>query len=253
MEVKLVSFTGCPGTVVSSAARLCYSSDTPDDIIQKMYDDESSRVKLINKIISMGHTSVLEHASFTFAISGISRVLTHQLVRHRMASYSQRSQRYVDEVNANFVVPPSIVANEQAMERYKQAILEVANCYKELQELGIPNEDARYVLANSAHSCIFVTMNARELMLFFKERLCTRAQWEIRTLAEQMASLAKQVTPEIFVGHVGPACIVNGRCTQGALSCKPNIKKAPGQVVELVQPKEEKEEEAINEEKDQSV
>ena len=142
--------------------------------------------KLLAKIIKMGHASTMEHVSFTFGIEGVSRVLTHQLVRHRLASYSQQSQRYVAEHDFEYILPPSIEEKPEAKERFQSLMDDIQKAYNELADMGIPKEDARYVLANATETKIVVTMNARSLMHFFNLRCCNRAQWEIRELAYKM-------------------------------------------------------------------
>jgi len=179
----------------------------------------------------MGHLSPFEHASYTFLLEGVSRALTHQLVRHRVASYSQRSQRYVTHDTFDYIIPPSLEGRTvdtddgpvDAVEYYR-GFMEHASCvYGKLRDaLGgkgeSANQDARYVLPNAAETKIMVSMNARELFHFFGERLCRRAQWEIRRAADEMLRLAKEATPVIFAG-IGPKCVQLGHCPEGKMSC----------------------------------
>ena len=181
--------------------------------------------------MQMGHESPIEHVVFTFYIEGISRAMTHQLVRHRLASYSQRSQRYVDHNTFDYVVPPRLQGKTVEMDGeridavayFEQTMAVIAQRYAKLQEALGPkgetsNEDARYILPNACETKILMTMNARELLHFFEERLCVRAQWEIRRAAEQMLQLAKGVCPSLFA-KAGPKCIRLGGCPEGTRSC----------------------------------
>ncbi len=216
MRVTLLSHTPEPEKTIAMAARLCYS---PSDILQlKKKLNNVSVEKLIRKIVRMGHHSVLEHVSFTFGIEGISRATSHQLVRHRLASYSQQSQRYVVfKDSINYITPQSIARNEESREIFKQITEECFDAYQKLLKLGIPVEDARYVLPNASETRIMVTMNARELLHFFRLRGCRRAQWEIRALAMEMLSIVKGVAPLIFE-KAGPGCLTGG-CTEGEFYC----------------------------------
>ncbi|WP_353893413.1 FAD-dependent thymidylate synthase [Proteinivorax hydrogeniformans] len=215
MEVKLLSHTPNTQQLVATAARLCYSADDIDDILKKMEDEKGK--KLINKLIKLGHQSPFEHISFTFGISGVSRSLTHQLVRHRIASYSQKSQRYVAESKFDYITPPSIQKNEEAAKKYGQLMEKIANCYEELSEIA-PKEDARYVLPNSCETKIVATFNARSLFNFFNHRMCTRAQWEIRLLSEKIYEIVNEIAPEIF-SHFGASCDSLGYCPEGSMCC----------------------------------
>lgn len=152
----------------------------------------------MKRIVNRGHESVLEHAVFSFRIGGVSRALTHQLVRHRIASYSQRSQRYVDEGEFDYVVPPMIRDNEKAMVIFKDMMLRSEEAYKELRGLNIQKQDARYVLPNATETRIIVTMNARSLRNLLSLRMKKDAQWEIRDLACMMFDLAYELAPQIF-------------------------------------------------------
>lgn len=216
MKVKLICHTPEPERTVAMAARLCYSPVGAEQLAEKMSDEQAN--KLVDKITDMGHLSTLEHVSFTFAIEGVSRVLTHQLVRHRIASYSQQSQRYVKEHDFEYIVPPSVASNPVAAARFSALMDDIRAAYDELVGLGVHQEDARYVLANATETKIAVTMNARSLLHFFELRCCTRAQWEIRRLAEAMLAEVRSVAPHLF-HKAGPTCVTQGVCGEGALSC----------------------------------
>ena len=215
MNVQLLTHTPDPERVVAAAARLCYSAAGIDRLLAK---DRAEQETLLRKILGLGHLSVLEHAAFTFGIEGISRACSHQLVRHRLASYSQQSQRYVSHKERfDAVIPPSIAARPGLASRFAALLDEVHAAYRELLEAGIPAEDARFVLPNAAATKIVVTMNARELVHFFELRCCRRAQWEIRAMAVEMLRLARQAAPLLFAG-AGPGCL-NGPCPEGAMTC----------------------------------
>jgi len=225
--IRLVHTTPDAERLVCAAAKLCYASD-PATIFEHGPREVET---FLGRLRRMGHLSPFEHASYTFLLEGVSRALTHQLVRHRIASYSQRSQRYVAAEPFTYVTPPSlsgkIVRTDSGpvdAEVFYRAFMESARgVYMKLREaLGgsgeSANEDARYVLPNAAETKIMVTMNARELFHFFGQRICTRAQWEIRAVAEEMLRLAKEATPVIFRG-AGPKCVTLGRCPEGKMSC----------------------------------
>ena len=216
IKVKLLEHTPHPERVVAMAARLCYSAAGAEELAEKMTDEQVE--KLVDKIIQMGHASTMEHVSFTFGIEGVSRVLTHQLVRHRLASYSQQSQRYVAEHDFEYILPPSIAERPEASERFKALMENIQQTYNDLVESGVPKEDARYVLANATETKIVVTMNARSLMHFFNLRCCNRAQWEIRELAYKMLAEAKAVAPLLFK-NAGASCVATGHCPEGAMTC----------------------------------
>lgn len=213
-KVELLACTGGE-KIAALAAKLCYSGATIGDLFQKVSAAEQK--EFLEKLASMGHHSVFEHLSFTFGIEGISRTLTHQLVRHRIASYSQKSQRYVVEKGFEYVTPPSIAGKQGAKEVYDKLMADVAECYSKLLELGAEAEDARYVLPNACETKIIVTMNARELLHFFRLRCCQRAQWEIRDMAEKMLIKAVKEAPSIF-SAAGPSC-VGGACAEGRMTC----------------------------------
>lgn len=184
MKVKLINYTKDPVTTMAKAAAVCYDS-SPD-------------MNIVKKCIESGHLSIAEFADFHFEISGVSRALTHQLVRHRVASYAQRSQRYVKEDNFDWVTPPSVVLSGLDLEMnigYNYLMNQIKILYGRLLEAGVPKEDARYILPNATYTTIHVKMNFRELMHFCSLRLCTKAQWEIRKMAEKMREvIAKEVS-----------------------------------------------------------
>ena len=215
MQVTLLSWTPEPEKTVAAAARLCYSDASILDLVEKMHGSSSN--KLVEKLVAMGHYSPLEHASFTFGIQEVSRALTHQLVRHRIASYSQKSQRYVGEKGFGFVMPPTITANPRAREQYLKIMDEINEAYSQLAAI-VEKEDARYVLPNACYTSIIMTMNCRSLLNFFERRCCTRAQWEIRRLAWKMLALVKEQAPTIFAKG-GARCDIDGSCPEGAMSC----------------------------------
>lgn len=189
MKVEIVSSTPNPEMTIAECARTCYDS--------KAKDVEGAR-KMIKSLIKAGHTAMIEHASITFKISGVSRVVTHELVRHRIASYAMRSQRYVNESVPTFVVPNEIASNNEARILFEQAMQNAWFAYKKLQEYGLKNEIARYVLPNAAESVICTTINFRALRNFFKLRLSKRAQPEIRELANLMLDKAIDIAPSCF-------------------------------------------------------
>lgn len=216
MKVKLISHTPDPQRMVAMSARLCYSPVGAEELSENM--SVAQVESLLAKIVEMEHLSTLEHVSFTFAIEGISRVLTHQLVRHRIASYSQQSQRYVSEHEFEYIMPPTIGANPSAKEKFEQLMGTIRSTYDELIALGVHKEDARYCLANATETKIVVTMNARTLLHFFELRCCARAQWEIRHLAELMLAEVRGVAPLLFK-KAGPTCVTSNYCGEGNLSC----------------------------------
>ncbi len=215
-NVRLLRFTPEPEKTIAFAAKLCYTASDIDGLEEKV--SGQNHKKFIEKILKLGHLSVLEHVSFTFGIEGISRATTHQLVRHRLASYSQQSQRYVSfKENLEYIIPPNIDSRPELKKRFKGMMNRIFDMYKGFIDDNIPAEDARYILPNAAATKIIVTMNARELLHFFTLRCCERAQWEIRLMAKKMLVLARKVAPVIFKG-AGPGC-VRGRCAEGEMTC----------------------------------
>lgn len=216
MQVELLYHTPDPERAIATAARLCYSPVGASELMETMPEEKVRSV--LATIMASGHYSTLEHASYTFAVDGVSRALTHQLVRHRLASFNQQSQRYVKFTGGfPLVKPPSVAENEQANEEFDKAMQAAASAYEKLVELGIPKEDARFVLPNAAETKIVITMNVRELLHFFEVRCCNRAQWEIRELACRMLDLAKPTAPFVFM-DAGAPC-VHGSCTEGKMTC----------------------------------
>lgn len=221
MNVKLVSYTPNPDQVCDMACRTCTSVECPD------ISTAVNKTNALRKALDSGHESVAEHAVFTFQIEGISRACSHQLVRHRMASYSQQSQRYVTKNEHSYVIPDKItecdkivwspIFKEYMNDSMEDIFIDLMDMcytfYDFMIDNGIPMEDARYILPNACCTNITVTMNARELRHFFKLRLCKRAQWEIRELAESMYECVKNIAPVLFEG-VGPACIMDGKCKE---------------------------------------
>ncbi|MBN2395122.1 MAG: FAD-dependent thymidylate synthase [Candidatus Atribacteria bacterium] len=216
MKVQLIQYTPDPEKTVAEAARLCYSSKSIQEISDDL--DQEKQKELIDKIMRLGHYSVLEHVCFTFAIEEISRITSHQLVRHRIASFSQRSQRYVKVRKEKlYVVPKTIQENSLLLSKFKELSDQSFNLYQEMLRQEIPAEDARYILPQAVTTSIFFTANARELIHFFRLRCCTRAQWEIREMAIEMLHLVKKIAPNIFK-NAGPPCLV-GPCPEGELTC----------------------------------
>ncbi|MCR4963222.1 MAG: FAD-dependent thymidylate synthase [Firmicutes bacterium] len=217
MHVQLLTYTPNPEQVVAAAARLCYSSQSGEEIAAAMQEQDTAA--FIGRLRQMGHFSTFEHASFTFAIDGVSRALSHQLVRHRLASYSQKSQRYVKENHFSYVVPPSVSRSPQTEEEYRRLMEEIGGLYSRLLEQGVAAEDARYILPNATVTNLIMTMNARSLLNFFQLRCCNRAQWEIRHMAQLMRREVQKVAPALFA-QAGPTCESQGICYEGEKCCK---------------------------------
>ena len=240
LKVVLLSHTPEPEKLVASSAKLCYSQAGITDLMEKQEDDAVKQ--FIDMLMNMGHESPVEHVAFTFGIEGVSRALTHQLVRHRIgASYSQQSQRYVKLEQFEYIMPPSIERNPKVAEMYLNSMARAQEDYNKIaDELyngyyaefiseGYSErkakttaekkaiEDARYVFPNACETKIVVTMNARCLMNFFHHRCCERAQWEIRELATQMLILVREVAPTLFK-YAGPSCL-NAACPEGSMTC----------------------------------
>lgn len=204
MDVKLIRYTTETEALCGEAAAICTD-----------YDDYD---KALRGALSCGHESVVEHASFTFRIEGVSRVLLAQLTRHRLASFSVESQRYVKNSGRNAVVPPTIAANKKMAARYESLLREAAMFYEDCLSECIPAEDARYGFLQGGATQLVMTMNARELKHFFALRCCNRAQWEIRALADEMLRQCKNVAPALF-DKAGPGC-VRGKCPEGKRGCR---------------------------------
>lgn len=239
MKVVLIAHTPIAESVVAASAKLCYSQVGVDDIMIGL--DKKNTEKFLDKLMDLGHFSPLEHISFTFAIEGVSRVLTHQLVRHRIASYSQQSQRYVKLDQFEYVVPPAIQNHAEALGVFHAAMAADQEAYDKIADLleqtyfdqyiteGLGEskarsqaeksaiEDARFVFPNACETKIVATMNARSLINFFEHRCCNRAQWEIRDLADEMLRQVRSVAPSIFK-EAGPNCL-KGPCPEGKMTC----------------------------------
>ena len=223
LNVVLLRHTPEPEEVVAMAAKLCYSPSGVEELKEKI--EAKDQAAFVEKLASIGHLSPIEHVSFSFGIEGISRACSHQLVRHRVASYSQQSQRYVKEEQFDYVIPPSIKQDPALIREFEKFMAEAQENYtkvlKRLDELGYKGEagqqDARYLLPNAAETKIVVTMNARELLHFFRVRCCNRAQWEIREMAERMLAHVKRVAPTIFAKS-GPGCLY-APCPEGKMTC----------------------------------
>lgn len=224
LKVSLLKYTPNPEETIALAAKVCYSASNVEDLNKKITVKDQS--DFIKKLVEIGHLSPIEHASFTFAIEGISRACSHQLVRHRLASYSQQSQRYVSSGRGfSYIVPESISKDHTALQVYKEFMEKAQSAYsslvEKLNEQGLVGEeayqDARFVLPNACETRLMMTMNARELLHFFHQRCCNRAQWEIHSLADEILRLVRGVAPTIF-NAAGPGCVV-GHCGEGDLTC----------------------------------
>lgn len=236
MKVKIIAHTPNLEDVIASAGKLCYSKVGVDEISKKSTKEDTER--FVKMLSDLGHHSPLEHASFTFAVEGVSRALTHQLVRHRIASYSQQSQRYVNlDETFEYIIPKSIDMNLDAREIYVEAIENLHKAYKQITDLikdyevatGTNErqatkkaiENARYVLPNACETKIVFTMNVRTLLHFFEKRCCVRAQEEIRDLANEMLRQCQEVAPTLF-NKAGATC-KRGYCNEGSMSCNPKL------------------------------
>jgi thymidylate synthase (FAD) len=233
MKVKMLTHTPNPEAVIASAARLCYSNASIDDLMLKTEDKEKTK-EYIDMLMSLGHESPIEHVTFTFGIEGISRACSHQLVRHRIASYSQKSQRYVNETQFEYVTPEAIASDSVTKDVYDETMQLLQGRYDFIRAGLIQkyvkdgmdekaaekkaNEDARMVLPNACCTSIVLTMNIRSLFNFFKHRCCNRAQWEIRDVADEMLRQCMEVAPNIFK-YAGPDCVTKGKCSEGKMSC----------------------------------
>lgn len=240
LKVILLAHTPEPEKIVATAAKLCYSDSDICSLMDGLSEEKTAGY--IEMLASIGHESVMEHTSFTFGIEGISRACSHQLVRHRIASYSQKSQRYVNENGFEFITPPEIACHPEAKSEFDRAMQELTTSYDKIAELltashtsrfisegmdektaaskarKLANEDARFVLPNACETKIVVTMNVRSLFNFFEHRCCNRAQWEIRAVAEEMLRLCIEAAPHIFA-YAGPSCVSKGKCPEGKMTC----------------------------------
>ena len=197
MKVELITYTPDPVGICGEAAAVCTDSKNPESALRHA--------------VGSGHTSVLEHAVFTFRVEGLSRAALAQLTRHRLASFDVRSQRYVRIHGIDLVIPESIRKSDFYVEA-GSLLEDVMNLYQRMVDAGIPAEDARYVTPQAVPTTLIMTMNARELLHFFSLRTCNRAQWEVRHLADEMLTICKRLAPRIF-GHAGPGC-VTGKCPE---------------------------------------
>lgn len=222
MNVELLETTQNAIALIYVACRQCYSEKFAGDVFLDAAIDIKKQEEFVKSIVASGHQSPLEHAKFTFAIEGVSRALTHQLVRHRVASYSQQSQRYVKEKNFDYIIPPAIQRNSAAKDEFEKLMVTIQQSYSRL--LGFldqdniikeaANQDARFVLPQAAETKIVVTMNCRELLHFFQHRCCSRAQWEIRQLANKMLKICVEKLPAVFA-ETGAKCEELGYCPEG--------------------------------------
>lgn len=239
LKVELLRYTPEGEKLIASAAKLCYSSVGIKEIEENL--EGQNMDSFLNMLMDLGHESPIEHVSFTFGAEGVSRTLTHQLVRHRIASYSQQSQRYVKLDQFDYIVPPAIEKDDRAKEIFLNAMEEDQKAYDEISSILFKNhlneyieeglsekkakqkaekeaiEDARYVFPNACETKIVFTMNARTLQNYFRLRCCNRAQWEIRKLAIAMLREVKKAYPILFK-NAGPGC-VNGPCPEGNMTC----------------------------------
>lgn len=239
LKVELLTYTPDAEKIIAGAAKLCYSPLGVDELFDQV--DQSDQKRFITMLVDLGHESPIEHVSFTFGIEGVSRSLLAQLTRHRIASYSVKSQRYVKEGQFQFIMPPEIAAIPEARTLFAKAMEEDQRQYHELVALLIEKhcqtflkqgvqereawqlaekkaiEDARFILPNACETKLVMTMNARSLLNFFAHRCCRRAQWEIRALAKEMLKLVRSVAPTLF-SQAGPNCLQD-KCTEGKFSC----------------------------------
>ncbi len=212
-EVKLISKPNNLLKTIYTACRTCYSADTPINIYDTA-DDEGKMLKLISRVISSGHYSTIEHIQISFAISNVSRACTHQLVRHRHMSFSQKSQRYVKEKGQfDYIIPPTIEKNPGLKEKFEQFMSDISNKYQEFVEAGIPAEDARFVLPNATASSMVASLNLREMIHLANLRLCSRAQYEIRTLVKMMCDELSKQEPWLK-DYLVPKCVRLGFCDE---------------------------------------
>lgn len=240
LKVTLLAHTPDADKVVAAAAKLCYSAADVDTLMDGLTADKVEA--MCQKLADLGHESPIEHASYTFAVEGVSRALLAQLTRHRIASYSVQSQRYVDKSDFDYIMPPEIAAIPEAAAKFEEIMEQLGTGYEELRTLlknghkdrlmaagadekdadfkagKMANEDARFVLPNACDTRIIFTMNARSLHNFFRLRCCNRAQWEIRAMADEMLRLCREVSPVLF-RRAGASCAATGKCSEGAYCC----------------------------------
>lgn len=223
LRVDLLAHTPDALALIYAAFRQCYHSGFVGDMWPGLLEGEippEKQAAFVEQVMASGHVSPIEHVSFTFAAQGVSRALTHQLVRHRIASYSQQSQRYVDGSDFSYILPPSIARLPAARERFLRCVEEIGSAYREIKSLleqaghDKAREDARFLLPQAAETRIVLTMNCRSLLNFFEHRCCMRAQWEIRALAKAMLSECRRVLPAVFT-LAGARCERLGYCPEG--------------------------------------
>jgi len=239
LKVELLAYTPDADKLVAAAAKLCYAKSDIDTLLDGLTPEKTEN--FLDLLTTLGHQSPVEHASFTFGIEGVSRALLAQLTRHRIASFSVQSQRYVSKCNFEYITPPEIEAIPEAKAEFIAAMEEDARHYENLQNIlkkahtqrlidegkdekeaakaaeKMANEDARFVLPNACDTRIIMTMNVRSLYNFFTLRCCNRAQWEIRELATRMLMLVREVAPVLFK-NAGPACL-RGKCSEASMAC----------------------------------
>lgn len=239
MHVELLTYTPDADKIVAAAAKLCYSNSGIKELMDNLSPENTG--SFLDMLVSFGHESPVEHASFTFGIEGVSRALLAQITRHRIASFSVQSQRYTDKAGFEYVIPPEIESIPEVREEFIKAMKEDMDHYENIRNLLIKkhyasfsaegktdkearklaekkaNEDARFVIPNACHTKIVMTMNVRSLYNFFKLRCCNRAQWEIKELANQMLFLCRDASPSLFK-YAGPSCLY-GKCGEGAYTC----------------------------------
>ena len=233
MKVELIAHTPNPEKAVACAAKLCYSACSIDEISDSLEAEKAA--SFVEMLMKLGHQSPLEHITYTFAIEGVSRTLLAQLTRHRIASYSVQSQRYVKSAGTEYVIPPEIEKIPEAKAEFERMMLEDKKSYDNLTEILTKHygsddkktekkaiEDARYVLPNAWSTKLICTFNARSLLNFFSHRCCNRAQWEIRNLANKMFKLVYEVAPSVFE-NAGPSCL-RGACSEGKMTCGEAVK-----------------------------
>ena len=218
IKVALLQYTPAPAETIALAARLCYSDSDIESLSDK---SKGTADEFVQKLFDLGHLSPIEHASFTFGVEGVSRALLAQITRHRIASFSVQSQRYVKQKEMNYIIPDTVKSlGDDAVNEFKEQMSQIHAWYLGWLEKGLPAEDARFVLPNAAETRMVITMNAREIMHFFNLRCCDRAQWEIRTLAWTMLGIARREAMSLFEKSGGPACVCSGKCSEGKMSCK---------------------------------
>ena len=239
MRVSLLTHTPEPEKLIAAAAKLCYASADIDTLLDGLTEEKT--VTFLDMLTNIGHESPIEHISFTFGVEGVSRALLAQITRHRIASFSVQSQRYVEEKDFQFVTPPEIENDAEAIKIFNEQMDSSINAYNKLADIlkdkhyntfiadGFDEktakskaqkkaiEDARFVLPNACDTKMIITMNARSLSHFFELRCCKRAQWEIKSVADEMLKLCYEVAPTLFK-NAGPSC-VRGNCSEGKMSC----------------------------------